>query len=488
MQLYKWKVGMIVSGAFGLIGIEDGIGYEDIYTLTTGGTAPSKPASKNVNDYVPSGWYASPQSVTSTKRYQWVCKRSKKDGTWSAWSTPVEYNRYVEDGQDGTDGADGTDGVGYEYCYKATQYNVRPDIPIAEAGGAGIPTGWSSSAPDISAINAYIWESYRTVWGNSRTNWKTPKLKNRWSYDGAQGSKGAKMRMRTWESSENYMQGAEGEDFYDIVLYGTQLYLCIKSHYSSASNAPNVSTTYWESAQQWTFIATQFLLAGKIVSDKITADLIDATNLVATDVDISGKITATSGKIGGWAISGNDLICYGFNTRINVEASGSRFMRINDSEEVMCSIRADGNTGLGLSTYGEDNNTIGLDVLCNASGYGYAIRSHGNVLLRARNSEKILINGLSLNSRTVTGSANIYTNDDIIIANNSNDITLYLSTASTPGKMIYIKRKGTGKVTVKGSIICQNANTIVASLDITDYPPRLFFFHGSTWYESSGRH
>lgn len=480
---------MIVSGAFGLIGIEDGIGYEDIYTLTTGGTAPSKPASENVNDYVPSGWYASPQSVTSTKRYQWVCKRSKKDGIWSAWSTPVEYNRYVEDGQDGTDGTDGTDGVGYEYCYKATQYNVRPDIPIAEAGGAGIPTGWSSSAPDISAINAYIWESYRTVWGNSRTNWQTPKLKNRWSYDGAQGSKGARMRMRTWESSENYMQGAEGEDFYDIVLYGTQLYLCIKSHYSSASNAPNVSTTYWESAQQWTFIATQFLIAGKIVTDKITADLIDATNLVATDVDISGKITATSGNIGGFTVTSNSLTCEDGNARLQIEVSGERFFRLNSpSESAFMKLRADDSICVDITSFGTSDSAVGLKLLCNSIGYGKAIDSTGNVRLIARQDEWIIVHGLSLNSRTVTSSANIYTNDDIIIANSSNDITLYLSTASSPGKVIYIKRIGTGKVTVKGNIVYQNANTFKTSLDITDYPPRLFFYHGSVWYEFSGRH
>lgn len=277
---------MIVSGAFGLIGIEDGIGYEDIYTLTTGGTAPSKPASENVNDYVPSGWYASPQSVTSTKRYQWVCKRSKKNGTWSTWSTPVEYNRYVEDGQDGTDG------VGYEYCYKATQYNVRPNIPTSEASGAGIPTGWSSSAPDISAINAYIWESYRTVQGSYRSYWQTPRLKYRWSYDGAQGSKGARMRMTVWKSGERYLQGAEGEDFYDIVIKGTQLSLCIKTHTADSSNAPDISTTHWESAQQWAFIATQLFIAGKIITDKITADLIDADGITAKNADISGTITA----------------------------------------------------------------------------------------------------------------------------------------------------------------------------------------------------
>lgn len=469
---------MIVSGTFGLIGIEDGIGYEDIFTLTTGGTAPSKPASENVNDYVPSGWYASPQSVTSTKRYQWVCKRSKKNGTWSAWSTPVIYNQYVEDG------SDGADGKGYEWCYKATQYNTRPETPTSGDYDGSIPYGWYSDAPSISATNAYIWESQRTKNYGTWSSWSTPKLKNRWANDGANGDKGAKMRMRTWESSENYMQGAEGEEFYDIVVYGTQLYLCIKSHYSSASNAPNVSTTYWESAQQWTFVATQLLLA-----EKINASMIDADGITAKDVNLTGEIIATSGKIGGWTISGNNLVCSGSDAQIYIGATKAGYMTINHSDTIMCSIRASGKgTGLSISNFGSNDDTICLSLLCNADGKGKAIDSTGNVSLIARPDERIVVHGLSLNSRTVESSANIYTNDDIIIANNSNDITLYLSSASIPGKMIYIKRKGAGKVTVKGNIINQNVNTMVTSLDITDYPPRLFIYHGSFWYEFSGRH
>ena len=235
------------------------------------------------------------------------------------------------------------DGKSYEYCYKATQYNSTPSTPTSSNVDGSIPSGWYSTQPSISAINAYVWVSQRVKTNGVWSAWSTPTLKNRWAYDGrdgANGDKGAKMRMRTWASGVRYLQGAEGEEFYDIVVYETKLYLCTKTHTSSSSNNPVKSIEsylgYWESAQQWTFIATQLLLAGKIVSDKITADLIDATNLVATDVDISGKITATSGKIGGWSISSNNLVCSGFNTKINVEASGGRFMRINDSEDTMC--------------------------------------------------------------------------------------------------------------------------------------------------------
>lgn len=381
------------------------------------------------------------------------------------------------------------DGIGYEYCYKATQYNVRPNIPTSEASGAGIPTGWSSSAPDISAINAYIWESYRTVQGSSRSYWQKPRLKNRWSYDGAQGSKGARMRMTVWKSGERYLQGAEGEDFYDIVIKGTQLSLCIKTHTADSSNAPDISTTHWESAQQWAFIATQFFLAGKIVSDKITADLIDADGITAKDVNLTGKITAISGKIGGWTISGNDLICYGFNTRINVEASGSRFMRINDSEEIMCSIRADGNTALHLSTYGTGNNTKGLVVLCNAAGYGRAIEAYGNIVLEARPDEDVSIKGLRLNIRGVSSSQDINRNDDYLLC--SGNITIKLPSPQTAKGKIYHIRRSSGTLTltcyylevgaIKPFYFLDGRND--TSTQITTSNLHTYISNGVSWYE-----
>lgn len=44
-----------------------------------------------------------------------------------------------------------------------------------------------------------------------------------------------------------------------------------------------------------------------IATGTVTADQIDATGIQATGVDISGKITATEGKIGGWTIAENQL-------------------------------------------------------------------------------------------------------------------------------------------------------------------------------------
>lgn len=117
----------------------------------------------------------------------------------------------------------------------------------------------------------------------------------RYIQQGPQGEKGAKLRMRDWAQGVHYLSGDEDELYYDVVLYNGKLYLCLVSHTSvSGSNDPITSVSqqkgFWELAQDWIFIATRLLLA-----DKIKASQIDADGLVAENVDISGKITATSG-------------------------------------------------------------------------------------------------------------------------------------------------------------------------------------------------
>jgi predicted house-cleaning NTP pyrophosphatase (Maf/HAM1 superfamily) len=66
----------------------------------------------------------------------------------------------------------------------------------------------------------------------------------------------------------------------------------------------------------------------------------------------------------------------------------------------MCAIRADGSIALDITTYGTNGN--GLRVLNNTEGY--AIESHGNVLLEARNGELIKIYGLTVNVVSINSS------------------------------------------------------------------------------------
>lgn len=67
---------------------KDGKGYEYIFKSTTTNTRPATPATSQTDDYVPSGWNDDPVGVSATVPYEWVSKRTKKDGVWSAFSTP----------------------------------------------------------------------------------------------------------------------------------------------------------------------------------------------------------------------------------------------------------------------------------------------------------------------------------------------------------------------------------------------------------------
>lgn len=179
------------------------------------------------------------------------------------------------------------DAILVESCYKATQQNIAPSAPTSNNEDGSIPEGWSGTLISVSASMPYVWESQRTKDGNWSV-WSTPILKNSW------GKQGAKLRMRTWTENVVYLQGADGEEFYDVVVYNNKLYLCTKTHTSGSGNNPSASISgylgYWGSAQDWTFVATRLLLA-----EKISAEQIDADGLVAKNVDVTGKITATSG-------------------------------------------------------------------------------------------------------------------------------------------------------------------------------------------------
>ena len=179
------------------------------------------------------------------------------------------------------------DAILVESCYKATQQNIAPSAPTSNNEDGSIPEGWSGTLISVSVSMPYVWESQRTKDG-SWSVWSTPILKNSW------GKQGAKLRMRTWTENVVYLQGADGEEFYDVVVYNNKLYLCTKTHTSGSGNNPSASISgylgYWESAQDWTFVATRLLLA-----EKISAEQIDADGLVAKNVDVTGKITATSG-------------------------------------------------------------------------------------------------------------------------------------------------------------------------------------------------
>lgn len=156
-----WSTPIRITGLNGENGA-DGTDIEFVYLRNTGDT-PSKPASENKDDYVPSGWTDSPSGITATYQYEWVCVRTKPSGsgTWSAFSTPVIWAKW---------GDKGTDGDGMEYIFQRTEVETAPSTPLTFSPNAGfVPSGWTDEPSGVSADYPFEWVSMRKktngIWG-----------------------------------------------------------------------------------------------------------------------------------------------------------------------------------------------------------------------------------------------------------------------------------------------------------------------------------
>ena len=143
----------------------DGEGVEYIFTRTETDdpdAIPSVPTNAEY-DNPPAPWTDDPVGVDSEYQYEWVSKRIKVNGEWSAFSTPALWAKYSFDGIDGKPG-DWT-----SYVFKES--SEKPGAPISTKP---IPDGWVD-APTGSGI---WWMSKATINGStgqaSALTWSDP--------------------------------------------------------------------------------------------------------------------------------------------------------------------------------------------------------------------------------------------------------------------------------------------------------------------------
>lgn len=223
------------------------------------------------------------------------------------------------------------------------------------------------------------------------------------------------------------------------------------------------------------------VINGKFIVD--TSGNVTLNNLTANDGTFNGEINATSGYIGAFKIDERGLSdpdsVPGAYISIGSSA-GTKFFRVNsDLSSAMCSIRSDSETILSIESYGTGGK--GIFTRCNSSGY--AIESHGNVLLEARSGEFIKIYGLTVNVVSITSSQKLYTYYDYIECNNSSAITLTLPTpSSSKGKIFIFNFLRTSGVTLSGTLKLFN-NTVEYSHKWTTIGKRIFISNGTYWVE-----
>ncbi|MCL6103092.1 MAG: hypothetical protein M1292_11535 [Bacteroidetes bacterium] len=164
----------IVKAAAGLNGK-----MERIYLSQATNTPPATPATSQTDGDVPAGWYSTPQTISLSVPYSFMCERTKSGTVWSAWSAPAIVARYSADGADGTD---------YEYIYTRTTTNTQPATPATSQVDDFIPTGWTDNATGVDATNIYEWVSERFKQAGTWSAFTTPALWAKFGLDGADGT------------------------------------------------------------------------------------------------------------------------------------------------------------------------------------------------------------------------------------------------------------------------------------------------------------
>lgn len=259
----------------------DGDGYEYVFYLSNSSTPPSKPS--RYNGKLSGDWVDDPPSPTDDNRYVYVSYYEGKVGapnvSQGLWSSPALWAYKAPQGDPGPQG------------------NPGPPGPPGSPGGPG-PTGPRGTKGPIQRTH----DGFETG-----------------SYDYSDGTK-------------------DTDKFIDVVVVDGQIYYCIKSYQSSS---PSVNDTeHWAQGSNFDLVATKLLLAANAtitMANSQQINIMTGKNLWGSfryvdnpndyalwlgaangkdapfsvkrsgfakmsDADITGKITATSGKIGSFSI------------------------------------------------------------------------------------------------------------------------------------------------------------------------------------------
>lgn len=160
----NWCTPYKVTGDRGPKGDE----IEFIYTRNNTGDTPSTPPTTQVDDWhgtLNQGtvneitWTDNPVGVASNMMYEFVSQRTKTDGVWSVFSTPVVWSKWGEKGMDGD---------GYEYIFKTTATSESPGNPtpndittVEYQTDDYVPTGWDDDPMSATEAIPYLWSCVR---------------------------------------------------------------------------------------------------------------------------------------------------------------------------------------------------------------------------------------------------------------------------------------------------------------------------------------
>lgn len=342
-------------------------GYLWVYTGT------SKTDSTHVKGFERVSKFQGDPGAPAVQYYTHVAwmKDSKGTGfTISANGGQFDYFGVLVDTNPNAPSAAG-DWVKYDWSYVKgkkgdTGNGIKSTEVTYQIGSSGTtpPTGtWSTSVPNITDANPFLWT--RTIFKYTNGTDSKPSFSV-----ATRGTKGALMREHDgFESGKyKYLSGSGAEEYIDVVCINGKWWQCIVT-YDDKTDTPSLDDGHWKDMNNYKSIATHLLLAENATINMLGTNqinLFNPTDVAAdskmygsfrvvddinkwslwlggetgdsasfavkrsghfkgTDVDISGRINATSGSIGGFNIGNNAIGTFDGSTGAGFNQSYMQF-------------------------------------------------------------------------------------------------------------------------------------------------------------------
>lgn len=237
-----------------------------------------------------SGWTASVQTITSTKRYLWNYEKiTYTDGTFHN-TTPTIIGTYGEKGDPGSPGAPGEDGRSIE---SITDYFLATNL--AE-GVTRATSGWTTNVQSVTETKKYLWNYEKIVYSNpTGTEYIEPMIIGAYGDKGDRGDPGA--------PGEPGPPGSPGKGIVDTAV--------AYQHHTNGTTAPTGTwysnpPTPIQGRYLWTRTITTYTDGSKVTTYSVSYNATDGQNgddgrgIVSTTVRYQIHTSGSSIPTGTW--------------------------------------------------------------------------------------------------------------------------------------------------------------------------------------------
>lgn len=435
----------------------EAIVMERAYIATANDTSvPAKPY--RTNGILQGGWTAKRLAVSSANRFIWESVRAGKHGTDSVqddWSQPVVVANFAEAGKMGKNGcivrnSEGwKSGATYHNDSALTKEQKYIDLIYIEDNNAN--DGWSIYQCNVT----------HTATGSSFDPSAVDSDKNKlWT----KLSDAGPMYSPLIVAKNAVLKFAQGQQF--NLMEGNNIFGSFRWVKNDADYA------FWIGGTSGAVATTSITKGGK---------------LKTTNADITGKITATSGQIGGFKLEDNNLVCSNARLAIGEERNNFTRMVVLDAKSFTYDSY---NFALSVVNYGivTQSSTTQAGIHINVGASNASVQYPGIVMENGTFvGFRVPIVPLYY-SMDLSNNASIYASGMCIRCNNSSNITITLPTSAKgakTGDVFRVIRAGTGDVTIKApaGVSYRTSNGKTGEFTSTRKNEQIhLIFDGDTWF------